>query len=318
MRFALTAEQAEFRDTVRELLDKECPLSAVRAAWEAPVGRLDRSVWRRMEEMGVAAVLVPAARGGLGLDECALVPVLEQTGHCALPHPIVETAMVAAPLGVSGLVATDLGGRLVPCAADADILLLRAGPTLRAYRPEETEIAAVPTVDGARRAAGVTAVGPGTLVTDDPLDIATAELRGALGAAAQLLGLSRRMLDLTVTHVRQRHQFGVPVGAFQAVKHHMANALMHIEFAEPAVLRAAYSLASRAPTTVRDVSMAKALASDAGAVTGRVALQCHGAMGYTVEYDLHLLMKRAWALTRSWGDRAYHTEVVATALGETR
>jgi alkylation response protein AidB-like acyl-CoA dehydrogenase len=63
--------------------------------------------------------------------------------------------------------------------------------------------------------------------------------------------------------------------------------------------------------------MAKALASDAAAVTGRAALQCHGAIGYTVEYDLHLLMKRAWALTRSWGDRAHHAEVVVKALEET-
>lgn len=317
MRLALTAEQAEFRDAVRELLDKECPLTVVRAAWETPAGNLDRSVWRRLDEMGVPAVLVPEARGGLGLDECALVPVLEQTGRCALPHPVVETAMVAAPLGVTGLVATDLGGRLVPCAADADILLLRAGSALRAYRPDEVEIAAVATVDGARRAARVTAVGPGTLTTDDPADIAAAELRGALGTAAQLLGLSRRMLDLTVAHVTQRHQFGVPVGSFQAVKHHAANALVRIEFAAPAVLRAAYSLASHAPTAARDVSMAKALASDAAAVTGRVALQCHGAIGYTVEYDLHLLMKRAWALARSWGDRAVHADVVATSLEET-
>ncbi|MFF3372239.1 acyl-CoA dehydrogenase family protein [Streptomyces sp. NPDC002680] len=314
MRFSLTVEQAEFRDAVGELLAKECPLAAVRAAWEAPPGSLDRHVWRRLDEMGVQAMLLPEARGGLGLDECALVPVLEQTGRCALPHPIVETAMVAAPLGVTGFVATDLGGRFVPCAADADVLLLRADPTLRAYRPDEVEIVAVTTVDRARRAATVTAVGEGTLVTDDPADIAAAELRGALGTAAQLVGLSRRMLDLTVAHVTQRHQFGVPVGSFQAVKHHAANALTRIEFAAPVVLRAAYSLASRAPTAGRDVSMAKALASDAAAMTGRTALQCHGAMGYTVEHDLHLLMKRTWALTRAWGDRAHHAEVVATAL----
>jgi alkylation response protein AidB-like acyl-CoA dehydrogenase len=318
MRFSLTAEQAEFRDAAAELLAKECPLAFVRAAWEAAPGRLDRSVWRRLDEMGVQSMLLPEARGGLGLDESALVPVLEQTGRFALPHPIVETALVAAPLGVTGLVATDLGGRFVPCAADADVLLLRAGPTLRVYRPDEVEIAAVATVDGARRAATVTAVGEGVLVTDDPVDMATAELRGALGTAAQLVGLSRRMLDLTVTHVGRRHQFGVPVGSFQAVKHHAADALAQIEFAAPAVLRAAYSLASRAPMSARDVSMAKALASDAAAVTGRNALQCHGAMGYTVEYDLHLLLKRAWALTRAWGDRAYHAEVVATILEETR
>ncbi|WP_063045166.1 acyl-CoA dehydrogenase family protein [Nocardia pseudovaccinii] len=318
MRFALTDEQSAFRNAVAELLAKECPLPVVRAAWEAPPGKLDRGAWQRLDAMGVLSMLVPESRGGLGLDECALVPVLEQTGRSALPHPVVETAMVAAPLGLSGLVATDLGGRLVPCAADADVLLLRAGSTVRAYHPDEVVVADVATVDGARRAATVTAVGEGTLVSDDPTEIAIAHQHGALGTAAQLVGLSRRMLDLTVAYVSARHQFGVPVGSFQAVKHRLADALVQIEFAAPAVLRGGYSLASRAPTAARDVSMAKALASDAAAVTSRAALQCHGAIGYTVEHDLHLLMKRAWALARSWGDRAFHTDVVARTLEEMR
>jgi hypothetical protein len=60
--------------------------------------------------------------------------------------------------------------------------------------------------------------------------------------------------------------------------------------------------------------MAKALAGDAAAVTGRAALQCHGAIGYTVEHDLHLFLKRSWALTRSWGDRSFHADRVAAAL----
>jgi alkylation response protein AidB-like acyl-CoA dehydrogenase len=261
-------------------------------------------------------VLVAESAGGLGLDECALVALLEETGRFVLPHPVVESAMVAAPLGLTGMIATDLGGSLVPCAADADLLLLRAGPQLRAYRPDEVEIAAVETVDLARRAARVTALGEGRVVTDDPGEIAIAVLRGALGTAAQLVGLSRQMLDLAVGHVRQRRQFGVPVGSFQAVKHQLADALVRIEFAAPAVLRAAHSLASGAAAVGRDVSMAKALASDAAGFTAEVALQCHGAIGYTVEYDLHLFMKRTWALTRAWGDRSVHAEVVARSLEE--
>jgi alkylation response protein AidB-like acyl-CoA dehydrogenase len=318
MRFALTADQAEFRDAASELLAKECPLPVVRAAWEAPPGELDLGVWERLDDMGVLAVLVPESRGGLGLDECALVPVLEQTGWFALPHPIVESAMVAAPLGLTGMVATNLGGPLVPCASDADVLLLRAGSALRAYQPAEVEVAEVATVDGARRAATVTPIEVGTLITDEPNEIATAGLRGALGAAAQLMGLSRRMLDLTVSYASERRQFGVPIGSYQAVKHQVANALVQIEFAAPAVLRAGYSLATRAPSAARDVSMAKVLATDAAATTSRTALQCHGAIGYTVEYDLHLLMKRAWALSRSWHDRAFHADVVARNLEEAR
>ena len=133
--------------------------------------------------------------------------------------------------------------------------------------------------------------------------------RLALGAAAQLVGLGQRMLDLTVDYVKQREQFGVPIGSFQAVKHHLADALKELAFARPAVLRAGATMEAR------DISMAKALASDAASLTGRQALQCHGAIGYTVEYDLHLYLKRAEALARTWGDAAWHRRRVATALG---
>ena len=132
--------------------------------------------------------------------------------------------------------------------------------------------------------------------------------RLALGAAAQLVGLGQRMLDLTVDYAQQREQFGVPIGSFQAVKHHLADALKELAFARPAVRRAAVT---KEP---RDVSMAKALASDAASFSGRQALQCHGAIGYTVEHDLHRFLKRTWTLARTHGDAAWHRERIARAL----
>src|SRR3546814_16681160 len=86
------------------------------------------------------------------------------------------------------------------------------------------------------------------------------------------------MLDLTVGYVTERHQFGKPVGSFQAVKHHLADAALALELARPAVHRAAWSLAHDAATAPRDVSMAKAMASDAAELAGRKALQCHVAI----------------------------------------
>ena len=131
----------------------------------------------------------------------------------------------------------------------------------------------------------------------------------ALAAAAQLVGLGQRMLDMTVEYVKERKQFGVPIGSFQAVKHQLADALKELAFARPAVWRAASTLESR------DVSMAKAMASDAARFVGRQALQCHGAIGYTVEADLHLYLKRSWALAAAWGDAAWHRDRVGRALG---
>ncbi len=315
MRFGLTEDQVAFRDAVRDLFAKEATPAVVRAAWEAPAGELDRGVWDSLDAMGVLGLLVPEADGGLGLDETFLVPILEEAGRVALPHPLVDTAMVAAPLVGTGLgmVATDLGGPNVGCAADADALLLRAGQGLVLADAAIATVTPLATVDGGRRAGTVTA-GPGSTVSAGHAAVELALDRGALGTAAFLVGLGQAMLDLTVGYVVERKQFGVAVGSFQAVKHHLSDAALALEFARPAVHRAAWTVAHDAPTRARDVSMAKAMASDAAELVGRKALQCHGAIGYTVEADLHLFLKRTWALARAWGDRAHHTDRVTAAL----
>jgi acyl-CoA dehydrogenase-like protein len=130
----------------------------------------------------------------------------------------------------------------------------------------------------------------------------------ALAAAAQLVGLGQRMVDMTVDYVKERRQFGVPVGSFQAVKHQLADAWKELAFARPAVWRAASSAKQR------DISMAKAMASDAAVFAGGRALQCHGAIGYTVEYDLHRFLKQTWVLARAFGDAAWHREQIAKEL----
>jgi alkylation response protein AidB-like acyl-CoA dehydrogenase len=216
------------------------------------------------------------------------------------------------------MVATDLAGPHVACAADADWLLLHdaAAGTLHLVDPAAAVLTVVDTVDRARRAATVDwQPTPESLVTDDPAAVDVAFDRGAFGTAAVLIGLAQRMLDMTVAYVTEREQFGVPIGSFQAVKHHLADALKELAFARPAVYRAAHSLAIGADTRTRDVSMAKAMASDAAAFVGRQALQCHGAIGYTVEHDLQLYLKRTWALAAAWGDASWHRDRVARAIG---
>ncbi|HEX6420738.1 MAG TPA: acyl-CoA dehydrogenase [Acidimicrobiales bacterium] len=336
MFFGFDDDQLAFRDALRDLLERECTPATVRAAWDAPAGRLDRTIWDRLTEMGVLGTLVPEPADGLGLDERWLVLVLEEAGRYGLPHALVDTAAVAAPLVAEtgagrgpgpagpadahglGMVATDLGGPLVACAADADWLLLREPATgaLHLVDPAAAVLTPAATVDAARRAATVDwQPAPATLVTDDPAAVALAHDRGAWATAALLVGLAQRMLDMAVDHVCSRRQFGVPVGSFQAVKHHLADALTELAFARPAVQRAAHSLATGADTRARDVSMAKAMASDAARFVGRRALQCHGAIGYTVEHDLHLYLKRTWALAAAWGDAAWHRDRVGTAIG---
>ena len=303
MRFSFDDDQLAFRDAVRDLLAKECTPEHVRQP--------DRRVWDALAEMGVMTLLVGEDLGGMGLDERWLVILLEEAGYAGLPHPLVETAAVVMPL-VAGSVdptavlTTDLGGPIVPWASESDAVLLR--DPLRVVTSPSVE--PVETVDAFRRAGRV--IGDGDAVDGD---VELAFDRGAWGTAAYLVGLTRRMLDLTVAYVTERQQFGVPIGSFQAVKHHLADTALQLAFARPAVHRAAWSLATGSPDARRDVSMAKAMASDAAALTGRKALQCHGAIGYTIEHDLHLFLKRSWALERSWGDAAWHRDRVGSAIG---
>ncbi len=134
--------------------------------------------------------------------------------------------------------------------------------------------------------------------------------RAAAGTAALLVGLADRMVAMTAAYAKERHQFGRPIGSFQAVKHLLADARVALEFARPVTYRAAWSLATAQPTLSHDASMAKAMASDAADLAARVALQVHGAIGYTWECDLHFFLKRAWALSRAWGDAATHRRLV--------
>jgi alkylation response protein AidB-like acyl-CoA dehydrogenase len=145
-------------------------------------------------------------------------------------------------------------------------------------------------------------------------ELSRARERATLAAAAELVGLSARMLDMTTEYVQSRRQFGVAIGSFQAVKHALANCLIQIEFARPAVWRAGLSLSNGDPDAASHVSMAKALASDAARQAAKTSIQCHGAMGYTVEYDLQLFVKRAWARCADWGDAEEHIARIADWL----
>ncbi len=337
MRFAFSDQQLEFAAAVRDLLASCCTPAHVRECWDNETGHSPER-WRQLADMGVVGMTVPEAHGGLGMNELDWVLVLEETGRAALPEPIVETVAVGAPM-LAEFGPTELADRWLPAIAAgdvivavqhqgkpylaaagyADLLLLASGNEMHAVPRADVRLVEEQTsVDGARRLFGVDwHRTPGTLIAGGEGGYRTINAsfdRGALGAAAQLIGLADRMLEMTVAYAKEREQFGAPIGSFQAVKHHLADALLAVEFARPVVYRAAFSLATGGADRSRDVSMAKAYASDAASAVSKVALQCHGAIGYTVEYDLHLFMKRAWALASSWGDAAWHRERVAMAV----
>lgn len=328
MRFAPSEEQRELSAMVRELLTDRCPPETVRAA---PDSAEVTALHTGLADMGVAGLLVAESDGGLGLDETHLVSVCEELGYAAAPLP-VEVTMGVAPVILAAaapdLLPALLDGSLsvagdpaatgrVPFGSQAD-LVLRGGfggagviEILDLSGARATPLAAV---DFAHDLTEVPLDAPVLAVVEDGATVELAWQRGVLATSAQLVGLSQRMLALTVDYVGSRQQFGVPIGSFQAVKHHLANALLQVEFAAPMVASAGFELATGAPGRGRTLATAKALASDASHVVGRAALQCHGAIGYTTEYDLQLFLKRAWALQASWGSSAWHRAALLDEL----
>jgi len=307
------------------------------------------AAWKALGEMGVLGLMVPEEHGGLGMGDDDLVGIAQECGFAGLPDPVGDTAGVAAA-ALTAAAVTGSGGDLaaswlpriasgdasvvvgfgeaplVAAASTADAFLLCADlPTsdgtvssaLHLVDATEVQLEPVDSVDGSRSLARLRWQPGDATVLAGPDDAntlaATAFDRSATLDAALLVGLSRRMLEMTIEYVGERKQFGVPIGTFQAVKHHLADASLGVEFAEPLVTRAAHALALGEPSAVH-ASMAKSRAALAALAVSETTLQCHGAIGYTVEHDLHLYMKRSWALARRHGDAAWHRARVRAHL----
>jgi alkylation response protein AidB-like acyl-CoA dehydrogenase len=311
MYFGLPDDAIALREGLREVLSSACTPATIRAAWDGdPCGGL----WKTLGEFGVLGLLVPEDDGGLGLDELSMVAALEECGNAGVPGPIVETVALLAindlPRDGSARLTTSRDG-LIPYFGTATHLAHPGGT-----RPvDDVESEVVESVDRSRAVARDLTERSLAFVSEfewERYQIALERCR--LGTAAFLLGLARRQVDLTVAYAKTRQQFGVPIGSFQAVKHPLAEAVVGTEFAWPVVLLAAHALATGAPDASMRVSHAKAAASDASYRVSRVCLQAHGAMGYTTEYDLHLFMKRTWALAADWGSASDHRMKIAREL----
>jgi alkylation response protein AidB-like acyl-CoA dehydrogenase len=269
----------------------------------------------------------------MGMDERVGVLLHEEAGRAALAEPLVATS-VAVPLLLE-LGSRELSDRwlkriavgeaiaavghpvnaFVSDAQVASLLLLPHQDEVHALSPEDVALVRQPVNDPARRVfstgwtpSAATRLAGGAQAREL---LANALDRGALACAAQLLGVTDRLLELAVAYAKQRVQFGQPIGSFQAVKHHLANVKVALEYARPVVYRAAHSVACRDGSRALHVAHAKIAAGEAAAQAAKAALQVHGAIGYTWEQDLHVWMRRAWSLELAWGSSSFHRARVA-------
>ena len=134
--------------------------------------------------------------------------------------------------------------------------------------------------------------------------------RAGVGAAAEMLGAARRCLDMAVSYAKVREQFGQPIGSFQAIRHKCADMLLEVENSHSAVYYAAWALDAGAEDGETAASIAKAYVGDASRKVCGEAIQVHGGIGFTWEFDLHMYFKRAKALEAQYGDADHHRELI--------
>jgi alkylation response protein AidB-like acyl-CoA dehydrogenase len=322
MEFRLDDGQVELQQTVSRFCTDRFPLDAVGAREGAPV---DRSAWAQMADLGVLGLLLPEGSGGVGLGAVEAAIVFEQLGGHLVPGPVLWT-LLAAPLVTGaasgaqlvGGVAADAvvdGSAVVEHAAEIDVLLVVGDDGVVAHRPSELPVPTpLDALDPLAPVGRFTGLGAGEPVGDRD---AAAGLRtlGTVLSAAMLSGVSSRALDVARDYALERHQFGAPIGSFQAIKHLLADMYVRTVTAQ-SITYAAAAVLDRpgGDDPVRAAAGAKLLASDAAITNASTAIQVLGGMGFTWDMLPNYLLKRAWALENDFGLVEEHELHVGSTL----
>ncbi|KAA2261216.1 acyl-CoA dehydrogenase [Solihabitans fulvus] len=266
---------------------------------------LDAGLWRELTELGVF---------DLPVVETALL--FEELGRALVPGPFVG-AHLLPDRGMVAVVDARTGPLLVAHLASADTLVVLGDAGIGEVPAAAVPATAVPSVDPLTPLHRLTAL-PRVSWRGGPALSAAWRRTGALLTAATQVGIAGAVLDRSVRYARQREQFGRPVGAFQAVKHLLAEMAVRLELARAAVHAAAVAVADAVADAADDVESAvcaaKLLADEAAVGNARDAVQAHGGVGFTWELDLHLYLKRAWVHAAQFGTAEECAERLAHLL----
>jgi alkylation response protein AidB-like acyl-CoA dehydrogenase len=293
--FSLTGEQQLLRDTARKLMERECPPALVRAHIDDP--SVYEPLWRHLSEY-VA----------LGTGHCTdLCIFLEQTGYAAAPGPFLANALYASLTGDLdhfGTVAL-LDDVTVPFVLEADRVEKIAVVGVGVIDPPPMQL--VPTIDWSRRLFILELDG---ITPQQPVDPAWRD-RAHVSVAAEMVGVARRIFDMSLQYAKERKQFDVPIGSFQAIQHKLAEMSLALERATAAVYYAAMTVDADDTDRTRACHVAKAAAGEAARRILKDGAQIHGGIGYTWEHDLHLYLRRATGDETLFGSTGWHHDQIA-------
>jgi alkylation response protein AidB-like acyl-CoA dehydrogenase len=321
MRFDFTEDQHEIKRTAKDLLATRSNLESVREAAES--ANYDEALWREFSELGWPGVAVSEQHGGGGLGYVELAALLEESGYALVNGPLLGAVMCAAAIAECGsdsqkaewLPKLSTGeargafgqaGELMADAVEADVAVVAEGDgSLTLISGPSGSAATVKAIDPTRRYATLEAGDGGEAMPGDAqvaLDLA------AVLVSAETVGVCRRALDMSLGYVKERKQFGRPVGSFQAVQHRCAQMLLHTEGARATTYFAAWAADADRDRLPEAASLAKSAASKAGLEVGASAIQAHGGIGFTWEADVHWFYKRAQMNAAFLGGSSAHNQ----------
>ncbi|MEA2495634.1 MAG: hypothetical protein QOJ29_3545 [Thermoleophilaceae bacterium] len=325
MNFDFTDDQRAIKETARDLLAKRFKLEKLRELAESKEYADD--AWKEVTELGWPGIFIAEEHGGQDLGFIELVILLEELGYVLAPLPFLSNTAAGLILQDAGAtdrlagvasgdsrgtvgVVKDGRANLVPDADEADFIILLDGTEATLVERADAQVEAIDAIDPTRRYATVTANGGESLG-----DVSRGRDLVALAVAAELVGISQRVLEMAVEYAKDRKQFDRPIGAYQAVSHACAEMLKQVEGARSLVYYAGWAADSAPDEFSLAASMAKAYASDAGWNVSASALQVHGGIGFTWEHDLHWFLKRAKTDGVLYGSARDHRERVAELAG---
>jgi alkylation response protein AidB-like acyl-CoA dehydrogenase len=328
-----TGDQEELRTSVRAVLARECPISLVREVVEK--GTTPDGLWARMVELDWPALTVAESHGGIGLGFIELIVVLEELGRVLAPGPLTATTALFAPAlrecgsddqqarFLGGVAAGTLTGTLAfpdrpAIEADAvDEVVLVDGDRAIVVPRDRLSVTPVESFDRSRRLAKVVLDGEveGDRVLAHPERLPRAVEEATVAVAVETVGTCQAIFDIALDYAKNREQFGVPIGSFQAIKHKFADMYVALERARATAYFAAVTVAEDDERRTVATSMAKAAAGDAQRLIAQEGIQIMGGIGYTWEHDMHLYVKRAKSGDALFGTAAEHRARIADHLG---
>jgi alkylation response protein AidB-like acyl-CoA dehydrogenase len=334
MDFGFTDDQREIQRTARELLSDRARPERVREHAEAC--RTDDALWRELCELGWPGIALAEEHGGQGLGPIELSILCEELGRSLAPVPLLPSVLAGTLIEHAGSpaqrerwlpglasgetigalsLASGGNAELVIGGAEAQVIvLIEEDRTARVLTPEQADVEPVASIDSTRSAARVSA--PEN--AGEPLDgdVSAATSRALVAVSSELVGVCDRALEMTVEYVKERRQYGVPVGAFQAVSHRCAQMLLDTEKARSTTAFAAWTAESDPERLAEAAAMAKAAASAAAREVTASAIQAHGGIGFTWEADVHWLYKRAQLDAGLLGGAKHHRARLTATLAE--